>query len=51
MENKLPKAEKILKRAYKLQFKDSKNKNPDPFLSSMLGSILWFQGKNKEYKI
>ena len=51
MENKLPKAEKILKRAYKLQFKDSKNKNPDPFLSSMLGSILWFQGKNKESKI
>ena len=51
MENKLPKAEKILKRIYKLQFKDSKFKEPEPYLSGMIGSALWFQGKNKESKI
>ena len=51
MENKLPKAEKILKRIYKLQFKDSKFKKPEPYLSGMIGSVLWFQGKNKESKI
>jgi len=49
MENKLPKAEKILKRIYKLQFKDSKFKEPEPYLSGMIGSALWFQGKNKEW--
>ena len=51
LENKLPKAEKILKRIYKLQFKDSKFKEPEPYLSGMIGSALWFQGKNKESKI
>ena len=51
MENKLPKAEKILKRIYKLQFKDSKFKRPEPYLSGMIGSVLWFQGKNKESEI
>jgi len=51
MEQKLQKAERILTRIYKIQFKDSNFKKPDPYISSMIGSALWFQGKNKEAKI
>ena len=51
MEKKLQKAERILKRIYKRQFKIENFKRPDPFLSSMVGSALWFQGKNKEAKV
>ena len=51
VEKKLQKAERILKRLYKKQFKIEGFKNPDPYLSSMVGSSLWFQGKNKEAKV
>ena len=51
MEKKLQKAERILKRIYKRKFKIENFKRPDPFLSSMVGSALWFQGKNKEAKV
>tara|TARA_Y100001970_G_scaffold198669_1_gene241680 strand:- start:5612 stop:8635 length:3024 start_codon:yes stop_codon:yes gene_type:complete len=50
-EKKLQKAERILKRIYKRQFKIENFKRPDPSLSSMIGSSLWFQGKNKEAKV
>ena len=51
MEKKLQKAERILRRLYKRQFKIEGFKNPDPYLSSMVGSALWFQGKNSEAKV
>ena len=51
VEKKLQKAERILKRLYKKQFKIEGFKKPDPYLSSMVGSSLWFQGKNKEAKV
>ena len=47
-ENNLPKAEKILKRLYKLNKKNSLDNKADPYLISLVGSSLWFQGKNDE---
>ena len=48
---KITKSREDIKRIYKRQFKIENFKRPDPFLSSMIGSALWFQGKNKEAKV
>lgn len=49
-QNNLPKAQKILQRLYDLQQKNNV-KNPDFYLSELLGYAYWWDGKNKKAKI
>ena len=46
MENDLKKAERILKRLYRLQKKELGDANNDPILIGQLGSAYWWQGEN-----